>query len=232
MKDISQSTNKTEIVLAIQQLNPNADISLGDPNYVTKSEKKFYSSIPADKLILPEGFYYDEKNGITNKHNTESGMYTCLRTEEIPKEGDIRLLPKHVKDVSQSTNIYEISEVVQQLNPYAEIRVGNKEYDSKATKRFYSSIPAESLNLPEGFSYDEKNGITNKHNTETGLYCSLDVEDLSLADERMLMPKVEMIEKIEIPSSEQEKSTVKEAIVHAIQKLKEKIKGDTNAKAR
>ena len=30
-----------------------------------------------------------------------------------------------IKDVSQSTNLYEIAEVIQQLNPNADIRVAN-----------------------------------------------------------------------------------------------------------
>ena len=98
-----------------------------------------------------------------------------------------------VKDVSQSTNLYEIAEVIQQLNPNAEIRVGNLEFDTMATQRFYSSIPVEQLILPEGFYFNDKNGITNKHNTQTGIYCDLEVEDLSRANERALMPKVEKI---------------------------------------
>ena len=31
-----------------------------------------------EELVLPEGFYYNDKNGITNKHNTKSGSYISL----------------------------------------------------------------------------------------------------------------------------------------------------------
>ena len=232
-KNVSQSTNRAEIVLAIQELNPNVDISLGDPRFVV-SNRLFYCSVPAEKLILPEGFYYNEKNGITNKHNTESGIYASLKAQSIPQGEDIRLLPKQVKDVSQSTNIYEIAKVIQELNPYADIRVGNPNYDSQAMSRFYSSFPIDALILPNGFYYNEKNGITNKHNTDNGLYCSLDVEDLSMANENTLMPKVDTIVKREVPNSEQEKQNVKDIIISAIQKIKNKImgKGDSNAKSR
>ena len=111
--------------------------------------------------------------------------------EDLSKADERTLIPKKpkVKDVSQSTNLYEIAEVIQQLNPNAEIRVTDMRLDSMATQRFYSSVPVEQLVLPEGFYYNDKNGITNKHNTQTGMYCALEVEDLSKADERTLIPK-------------------------------------------
>ena len=111
--------------------------------------------------------------------------------EDLSRADERTLMPKKpkVKDVSQSTNLYEIAEVIQQLNPNAEIRVADMGLDSMATQRFYSSVPVEQLVLPEGFYYNDKNGITNKHNTQTGMYCALEVEDLSKADERTLMPK-------------------------------------------
>jgi hypothetical protein len=31
-----------------------------------------YSSVDIDKLVLPEGFYYNQKNGVTNKHRTKN----------------------------------------------------------------------------------------------------------------------------------------------------------------
>ena len=111
--------------------------------------------------------------------------------EDLSKADERTLMPKKpkVKDVSQSTNLYEIAEVIQQLNPNVEIRVADMRLDSMATQRFYSSVPVEQLVLPEGFYYNDKNGITNKHNTQTGMYCALEVEDLSKADERTLIPK-------------------------------------------
>ena len=128
-----------------------------------------------------------------------------------------------VKDVSQSTNLYEIAEVIQQLNPNAEIRVADMGLDPIATQRFYSSVPVEQLVLPEGFYYNDKNGITNKHNTQTGAYCALEVEDLAMADERTLMPKVERIVSRNVPNTPEQQQTIKQIIVNAIQKLKNKI---------
>lgn len=34
--------------------------------------------IPAEKLKFPVGYYYNEKNGVTNKHNTADGSYECF----------------------------------------------------------------------------------------------------------------------------------------------------------
>ena len=140
---------------------------------------------------------------------------------------------KQSKNVSQSTNRAEIVLAIQELNPNVDISLGDPRF-VVSNRLFYCSVPAEKLILPEGFYYNEKNGITNKHNTDNGLYCSLDVEDLSMANENTLMPKVDTIVKREVPNSEQEKQNVKDIIISAIQKIKNKImgKGDSNAKSR
>jgi hypothetical protein len=140
-----------------------------------------------------------------------------------------------IKDVSQSTNLYEIAKVIQQLNPNAEIRFGNIEYDPEATTRFYSSVPMDQLLLPDGFYANKKNGITNKHKTQSGMYCALMVEDLRMADERRLMPKIEQIIKREKPNTPEAIQRVKEVVIKATTELKEKVLNkevDNNAKHR
>ena len=63
------------------------------------------SSIRMDNpdLKLPEGFYYNDKNGLTNKHNTESGKYITCRVNVLNKESE---MPKETETVetSSSTN--------------------------------------------------------------------------------------------------------------------------------
>ena len=121
---------------------------------------------------------------IENKESEEVNIPEEIETineeevEDLSRADERTLMPKKpkVKDVSQSTNLYEIAEVIQQLNPNAEIRVADMGLDSMATQRFYSSVPVDQLVLPEGFYYNDKNGITNKHNTQTGMYCALEVE--------------------------------------------------------
>lgn len=40
-----------------------------------------FGDVPTVLLVLPEGYYYTQKNGITNKHNTKSGMYETFPYE-------------------------------------------------------------------------------------------------------------------------------------------------------
>ena len=75
--DISQSTNIREIVKELIWLNPGVIIEIDNMDI-----NRIVSSIPADKLVLPDGFYYNEKNGITNKHRTKSGSYISIRVKE------------------------------------------------------------------------------------------------------------------------------------------------------
>ena len=85
--------NMYEIAKAIQELNPHAEIRIADPAEFSQAEAIIFSSVPGDELVLPEGFYYNEKNGITNKHNT--GAFTAAY--DVHPLSDIReeqLLPK------------------------------------------------------------------------------------------------------------------------------------------
>ena len=225
LKNISESVNIYEIAEAIQQKNPDAEIRTADMGLDSMAYKRFFSSIPAEQLVLPKGFYHNEKNGITNKHNTKTGQYCELEVEDLKYADKRTLMPEipHGKDVSQSTNIYEIAEAIQELNPDAEIRTGDMGLDSSAYNRFYSSIPVDQLELPKGFYYNEKNGITNKHNTKTGQYCALEVEDLEYADKRKLTPKVEKVVARDFPKTKDQLKTVKQIIINAVKKLKNKV---------
>ena len=78
-------------------------------------------------------------------------------------------------------NFYDLIREIKNLNMNAEIRVGSPLYDPLASERIYCSVPGDKLVLPEGFYYNEKNGITNKHNVP--LYTSIKVQDISLANE-------------------------------------------------
>lgn len=95
------------------------------------------------------------------------------------------------KDVSQSTDFKEIVEVIKQLNPDVEIKVDDNSIESNADARIYSSVPGKQLKLPDGFYYNDKNGITNKHNTKSGSYCSIVVEDLSKTNKSNSKPEKE-----------------------------------------
>lgn len=36
------------------------------------------SFVPIEELKLPDGWYYNTKNGLTNKHNSSTGLYSCI----------------------------------------------------------------------------------------------------------------------------------------------------------
>ena len=42
------------------------------------------STKPIEEIKLPDGWYYSEKNGITNKHNSTTGIYHCISVEYMP----------------------------------------------------------------------------------------------------------------------------------------------------
>ena len=68
-KDINFSDVAIE---EVKRLNPNVQIE-------TDPDRWFiFSSVCVEKLVLPEWFYYNQKNGITNKHNTKSGAYVSI----------------------------------------------------------------------------------------------------------------------------------------------------------
>lgn len=48
------------------------------PNYVNGNFTHFTSKVPISGLTLPNGWYYNEKNGITNKHISSTGIYSCI----------------------------------------------------------------------------------------------------------------------------------------------------------
>lgn len=86
IEDFNKKTNMTSEYLDLEQLNklnPGANITFDElhPNIL-------YSDIDANLLTLPNGWYYNEKNGITNKHNTETGVYQTYTVEKYQEDRD------------------------------------------------------------------------------------------------------------------------------------------------
>ena len=81
------STDKREIVSAIQKLNPDVEIMKASPYIAPQAyEKNIYTSVPPEKLSLPEPFYYTIKEGITNKNKTQSSKYASIQIKPITPE--------------------------------------------------------------------------------------------------------------------------------------------------
>lgn len=142
-----------------------------------------------------ENVEVDTQENIVAPIIEEENIVAPIIEEETPIIEDVEAAIDENVDVqanvvvSDINNIFDFYAELQKLNPNVDIRVANIAFDPLATERLFASVPVSELVLPEGFYYNEKNGITNKHNTASGAYITVDVEDLSLADERTLLPK-------------------------------------------
>ena len=65
------------VIWKIKKLNPSVTIE------TDIDRSMIFSSVDIEKLVLPEWFYYNQKNGITNKHNTQSGIYVSIHVYPI-----------------------------------------------------------------------------------------------------------------------------------------------------
>ncbi len=111
----------------------------------------------------------EELQKIINENNQELEILNSLVSEETDEEA---------KDVKESTDVDEIFAEIKKLNPGVYLELDDA---GKANRGIASSVPGNRLNLPEGFEYNDKNGITNKHDTESGAYASISVRPLEKA---------------------------------------------------
>lgn len=180
--------NFNQLINEIRKLNPGVEIRIGDERFDREARSRIFSSVPMHQLKLPEGYYSNEKNGITNKHNAENGLYTQLSVESLD-DMVVGLTMSNV-DVSknlESTDVREIAIALQKLNPGVTIKLINPSYENVLDKQIYCNVSAKELALPAPFYYDEKNGITNKHTSKTGLYTTINIEDISKVNPELLV---------------------------------------------
>ena len=116
--------------------------------------------------------------------------------------------------------LYELTEEIQKLNPDAKIRIGRIKADEDAGYRFFSSMPLESLVLPEKAYLDKDNSGWILVKSDSGDDIRFLIQDLKLADESKLVqsareyivenPKVEPAKNTEeVSEKEEKKSDVK-----------------------
>lgn len=143
--DISQSTNISEIANVMQLLNPKVDIRLGNPEMLSYADNTIFSSLPIDKIKLPNGFYYNEKNGITNKNKTENGNYISLGLNSVDSVPPQALMSKSssIKSVNkkekQNKNV-TISSTTQNSNKEKVNKKTEKMRMSNTEKKMYSLL--------------------------------------------------------------------------------------------
>ena len=112
----AESYTIEELFEKLKELNPDKEIELLGEGY----KKISYDGEPTD-LVLPEGWYYNDKNGFTNKHHTIDGAYNTydVTTKKIekPEEPEMtKVEPEEyngdiVSDIltySRTSNIFEI----------------------------------------------------------------------------------------------------------------------------
>jgi len=177
-----------QLINEIRKLNPGVEIRVGNPNFDAFAYNRIFCSVPMESLTLPDGYYSNSKNGITNKHNTEDGFYISLSVETLENMREGYVYPNvDVNQTLETTNVEEIAIAIQKLNPGVNIKLANPDLVPDANHMIYSDVAANFLALPEPFVYNDKNGITNKHKSESGMYTTISVEELDKANPAYLI---------------------------------------------
>ena len=103
-KKITNPTSSGELIVWLLQNNPGVTFGLWDEDLPQRTSELFIKGVVCDEksgevrtkegkaIKLPEGFYYNDKNGITNKHRSASGVYCALNVLDLDKldEGNKR----------------------------------------------------------------------------------------------------------------------------------------------
>ena len=181
-----------------------------------------YEEEYSDKYMLDEQRKYNESLEEWKKENPNKDLkefdivkYNIRKQQEREKI--------QIPDISQSTNIKEIANVMQLLNPTVDIRLGNPEVLSYADNTIFSSVPMDKIKLPEGFYYNEKNGITNKNKTENGNYVSLNLNSIDSVPKGALISKSANLKTIETKEKQIKKENVTTTIPSMTQNRKQEI---------
>ena len=145
-----------------------------------------------DDLDFDDDDYDIDLEGTDESEKSEDEELTRVVNEAVKKSNpnleikfddeEDEVEEKEERSISESTNVFEIAQEIANINPDATIGFGDPDVDPCCNSRIFSSVKVEDLKLPEGFYYNEKNGVTNKHNTKSGAYCAFDVEDIKNAE--------------------------------------------------
>lgn len=79
-------TTREELLEELKKLNPDANIQM-----VGEITPYFTCLVPETELSLPDGFYFDEKLGITNKDNVEGEDYISVRIINLLQKVDLSI---------------------------------------------------------------------------------------------------------------------------------------------
>lgn len=147
-----------DLIREIVKLNPNVKFSLDNANTINPT---LISTEDPNNLVLPNGFTYNKKNGINNKHNT-SGSYIVLEYEQKT----LKKQPKKQTNNNMGVNIMTIKDLrkeIERLNPSVNFKFYGEDIVSDCI--LTSKANPSKLVLPQGFTYDKKIGIVNADNS-------------------------------------------------------------------
>ena len=162
-----------ELFRALKILNKGLILEQKD-NYRT-----FYSSIETSKLKLPDDWNYNEKGEIVSNFQTSTGSYLIIPVLPIEKYLTPEIDKKEKKETNKTSR--DIFKEIEKLNP-------NAEFEFTYEKGFgviYSTIDANKLKLPDGFVYDEENGINNKATSTDEKFIHISVRKLIIEEEEI-----------------------------------------------
>lgn len=143
----SNITDVYQLVNELIKLNPDAEISIADPKFAPQDS--IYSSIPIDRLVLPEGFYHNDKNGLTNKHNTESGLYVNAEVKninDISKTDKNKLIQKEI--LADSNKV----EALRNIPVQDEYNFDSEEEKPSKIKKWFRGKSGKTLKLIGGIT--------------------------------------------------------------------------------
>jgi hypothetical protein len=230
--EIEEEDNIYSFYNEFSKLNPDLTLNLTDPAFDPCAfDTIYYTPGNEDKnrpVQLPSGFEFVGKTEITNKHNTKTGKYIDIKIKNTQKITDNKIKNKFlsnqeierqvksfqknkdlyrdfVPDVSETTDKFILLDALKKLNPTFNFYFINEAFGIGGDSLFVESA-TENKNfcLPDGFEYNDKNGITNKHNTKSGLYITLDIKPYNEKDKQLYYTDKQIEKRIQ-HSKEKEK---------------------------
>lgn len=203
-----------------KRLNPTLQLNVAHPQFSPNATNEIfftptYNANMTKEVIAPEGFVYDKATKTySNKHNSKSGFYMDVKIQNTAKlKHDVsntfmtdkqlkkyyaqseKLKPIYsnlIPDVSETTDKFALLYAIQKLNPDIDFSFINPEFGNSESMYYSGKLDLENLKLPDGFEYNEKNGITNKHNTKSGLYTAVRLESSEELDQGALLTQEQL----------------------------------------
>lgn len=87
----------SNLMKELKALNPTVQFDMYD--LTVSPVIIIFGTVPATELSFPNGYYWNEKNGITDKHNTGSGLYENFiykfePSHFVEKKSHVQIVPK------------------------------------------------------------------------------------------------------------------------------------------